>query len=427
MLKKSKNLILLLLGLLYVTTGIAQVQPQLTPEQQLELLKLLLTSRNGQAARLQPPQAPATSPELKTETELAAVFSNWKKPEKGVVFERFRDGFSINGVRHVDPEGMITTYGFDVQTGDFTYFAQTAPGQFVLKSGRALTDAEPVPIATAERRGGVWSVSTVTGRKFNGHRLIALARGFIVARDNTGFRYIPGQGTTNIVAPEQFAIAGLQNGDVSSTGYILLERMPSEEGGGGSGAVGALFGSFKALGSALGVSKKEDYALLHIDSKKIVPINIPIEGKQVHLMKACRQRNALVSECERMESYESVFDRQGLRNMSHYFWRITWLNGEGRPVLISQEGGLSKISATDLTSGKRVILFERGLGIADFAVSQKTDGKISISAQMGLSRETRDDVVALLDTMPDDSSKDDASKSNANSTSVENGASPTTY
>lgn len=403
MVRKSITSLLFLSGVFISATSMAQPQPDLTPEQQFELLKLLLTNQ-GKAAPQQ--NAPAVAiAAIKTEEEIAAIFGQWKQLDKGVVFERFRDGFSINGKRHIDPEGAIIAYGFDAQTGDFTYLSDSGLGQYLIKSGRAFNDAEPVTIGTAERRGAMWTVNTATGKKFSGYRLIPLARGFVVARDNTGFRYIPGKGTTNIVASEQFAIAALQNGDVSSTGYLLLERIPSPDNSAKYGAVGELFSAVKALGSTLGVGKKEDYALLNIDTQQVVPINVSLEDKQVQFMSACRQRNYVFAECARMDSFESLFQPNGMKNMTHYFWRITWLNAQGRPILISQEGGLSKITATDLTSGRKVVLFDRTMGISEFSVAQKTDGKISVSAQLGFTSETKDDVSALIDTLPDTTSK----------------------
>lgn len=409
MVRKFALSLLLVSGVFASAISVAQPQPELTPEQQFELLKLLL----GNQAKTQAQNAPAPAAITKTEAELAAAFEQWKQLDQGVVFERFRDGFSINGTRHIDPEGTIIAYGFDAQTGDFTYLSDTGIGQFVVKSGRAFSNAEPVTIATAERRGPMWAVTTATGKKFSGLRLIPLARGFVVARDNTGFRYIPGKGTTNIVASEQFSIAALQNGDVSSTGYLLLERIPSQDNSAKYGAVGELFSAVKALGNTLGVGKKEDYALLNIDTKQVVPINISFEDKQVQFMSACRQRNYVFAECARMDSFESLFQPNGMKNMTHYFWRITWLNAQGRPILVSQEGGLSKVTATDLSSGRKVVLFDRTMGISEFAVTRKIDGKISVTAQLGFSSETKDDVAALIDALPAVASKESTTQAGA--------------
>jgi hypothetical protein len=386
------------------TISIAQAQqPTLTQEQQFELLKMMLSRQSAQ------PQSELQSPTVALpvvkDTELSKTFESWKPLEKGVVFTRFRDGFAINGERYIDSEGTITSYGFDSQSGDFTYLAQS-DNKFILKTGRAFSDAEPVTIGSAQRINGGWAVTTVTGKKLSGSRLIPLARGFIVARDNTGFRYVPGKGTSNIVGPEQFSIAALQSGDISSTGYILLERTPDANATSSpSSSVGALFNSARALGSTLGIGKKEDYALLNIDTKQIVPVNVSLEDKQVQVMSMCQKRNFFIADCQKMDSFESLFQPNGMKNMTHYFWRITWLNAQGRPVLISQEGGLSKISETDLTTGKKVILFDRTMGISEFAVTKNLDGKISVAAQLGFSKETKDDVVSLLDTLPNVSEK----------------------
>jgi hypothetical protein len=386
------------------TISIAQAQqPTLTQEQQFELLKMMLSRQSAQ------PQSELQSPTVALpvvkDAELSKTFESWKPLEKGVVFTRFRDGFAINGERYIDSEGTITSYGFDSQSGDFTYLAQS-DNKFILKTGRAFSDAEPVTIGSAQRINGGWAVTTVTGKKLSGSRLIPLARGFIVARDNTGFRYVPGKGTSNIVGPEQFSIAALQSGDISSTGYILLERTPDANATSSpSSSVGALFNSARALGSTLGIGKKEDYALLNIDTKQIVPVNVSLEDKQVQVMSMCQKRNFFIADCQKMDSFESLFQPNGMKNMTHYFWRITWLNAQGRPVLISQEGGLSKISETDLTTGKKVILFDRTMGISEFAVTKNLDGKISVAAQLGFSKETKDDVVSLLDTLPNVSEK----------------------
>lgn len=420
----KKIRILCLLGISLLSfAGIVNAQniDNLSPEEQQLLLQLLLKKQQAGSQPAAPSAQQGLQPtshlsilqpvtvaaSTRTESDFNVIFAGYPKLNAGVTFERLRDGFSVNGNRYIDPEGTIVSYGFDILSGDFTYVAQTTPGNFVIKSGRALVSGDPVTIAVAEKRAAQWLVTTVTGKKFSGLRLIPSSRGFVVARDNTGFRYIPGKGTTSIAAPEEFAIAGLQNGDISNTNYVLLERLPIANNGAGSGSLGQLFGSIKSLGSTLGMNKKEDYALLNIDSKKMIPVNISIEDKQVQVMSACRQRNNFVNDCAQMDSYESLFDKNGSKNLSHYFWRISWFNTpEGRPILVSQEGGLSKISASDLNSGKKVILFERTLGIAGFFAIQKPDGEISVSAKMGFSTENKDNVLALVDTLPDVSSKD---------------------
>lgn len=400
----------------------------LTPEQQLKLMSWFITGKSGTEVQAKPPETamanqaamapllqalmaappaqvvvaappPTQAAQAKTEASLSSEFEGWAKLSTGVKFERFRDGFAINQARYLDPEGRIVSYGFDEQSGDFTYLAQSGSGQYILKSGRASTGNDPIEIGTAEMKGGLWSVTTQTGKKFSGKRLIPLARGFIVARDNTGYRYIPGKGMTSFAAPEQFSIAPLQSGNVSGTGYILLERIPEAQGD-ASNSVSALFNSVKALGSTLGIGKKEDYALLNIDSKKLFNINISMEDKRVQVLSVCQRRNFIMADCERMDSYEALFQPNGMHNMSHYFWRINWFNAAGRPILVSQEGGLTQVAATDLVTNQKVMLFERAMGIASFKANQEADGRISVSAQMGFSTEQKDDIVALIDAAP---------------------------
>lgn len=381
----------------------------LTPEQRVKVLNWFLSGKTGSEAE-SPGMPVAAAPaalsasekataaiNMKSESDLAASFGKWTALAKGVKFERFRDGFSIDGTRYLDPEGQITAYGFDEQSGDFTYLVQKERGSFLLKTGRASITEEPVEIGTVNFRNGLWNVTTITGKKFSGKRIIPLARGFITARDNTGYRYVPGAGATSFAAPEEFSIAALQSGNVSGTGFILLERNP-EDAGQPNNSLSALIGSVKALGSTLGVGKKEDYALLNMDNRKLFPVNISIDDKRVQYLSTCRRVNIFMSECERMDSYESLFQPNGLPNMTHYFWRINWFNASGRPVLVSQEGGLTKVAATDMESGKKVVLFERMMGIASFTPTQGRDGRISVTAQMGLSTEKKDDVVALIDS-----------------------------
>ena len=390
-------------GLLSALPLRAQDINNLTPEQQKQLLTLLLKQQMGGAQLPQAAALPAAANNglpQRTEDSLAADFRQFPTLTQGVQFERFRDGFAINGQRYIDPEGKITAYAFDAQSGDFTYLAENRPGEYVLKAGRAMTQSEPITIATAQKQGMIWQVTAVTGKKFTGYRLIPSSRGFVIARDNTGFRYVPGSGTTNIVAPEEFSIAALQNGDIGNTGYILLERTPTSNGTQPSNSLGALFSAVQSLGSVVGVGKKEDYALLNMQNSRMVPVNISLESKQVQVMSACKQKNFLIAKCAQMESFESTFEPNGTRNMSHYFWRINWFNVPGRPILVSQEGGLGKVTATDLNSGKKVVLFERALGIASFAATQDANGKINVTAQMGFSSESRQDVVALLDSLP---------------------------
>lgn len=430
-----------------------QWQPQQQPQQQSQQQWQTQQQQPQQQWQQQPQQQwqgqqpmNGQMAQQSSEAMLAAAISQFPVLRQGVQFERARDGFSINGQRYVDAQGTISAYSYDIPSGDFTYVLETEPGYYVVKAGRATTQNEPVVIANAQRGGGLWTVTTVTGRSFSGRRLIPSSRGFVIASDNMGSRYVAGKGATSFAAPADFSIAPLQNGDAVNTGYVLLERAPVPEGPsqvgnivggligaakligpaaglgtsenyamldvlkGSSGNAGGsksaeadiavgLVGAAQALGSSMGIGKKDDYALFNVSSGRIVSLNITLESKQAEVLSDCKLKNAMAAKCSRLESLDSIYAAGGKRNMEHYFWRIHWFNVPGRPILVAQEKGTKKVTATDLNSGKKVILFERMLGISDFAVTQEIDGKINATAKMGFSSESRQDVAALIDKL----------------------------
>lgn len=376
---------------------------ELTTEQMQQLIQMqqqLLQMQRGGAmggAAQQPILAPMANGVIISEDTMGKKVQAFSKSKGGIAVERFKDGFAIDGVRYVDPEGEIDRYAFDALTGDITYLVRIMPGQYKVKTTRARADVESVTLATATHASGTWQVQTLTGKSLTGRRILPLSRGLLVARDNVAFKYIPGKGVTNIVGPEDFAIAGFQNGDIEGTGYMLMERMldPART------RADDLVGGLKALGSLLGAGKKEDYLLLEMSTGKRVPVNVSLEGKDVQIMSRCRQKNFWVSICDKLDSYESLYDpKTGTPNLSHYYWRISWYKTAEGPVLVSQEGGLSEINATNLMTGKQVNLFSRALGIAGFAANQGADGKVSVIARMGFSKETVDDVVVFMNKAP---------------------------
>lgn len=339
------------------------------------------------------PAAPAIS-----EAEMAGQLEALGPSTGGITVERFRDGFSIDGKRHLDYEGEITKYAFDVLTGDITYLARVTPMQYKVKTMRARTGQEPVTIATASKNMGLWQVQTATGKTLGGSAILPLSRGVLIVRDNVAFKYLPGKGISNIVGPEDFTFAHFQNGDIEGTGHILMERIPEPS----ENSADNFMSNLKTLGSMLGVNKKEDYLLLHTESGKTLPLNVSVDGKQVNVYSQCTRRNAALSQCDRMDSFDALYDPNvpGTPNLSHYYWRISWFKTPQGPVLVAQEGGLGKIVATNLASGKQATLFSRALGIAGFSTRQGADGKIGVTAQMGFTKEAIDDVVAFMNVPP---------------------------
>ena len=376
--------------------GSQQPQAELTPQQQQRLAEALLQRLEQSPAPLQATRVQATgatAPAAITEAELGQQLASLPGLSSGVVIEGRRNGFAVDGSRYIDPEGRIVRYGADPLTGDVTYMAQTDHDSFVLKTVRVSTNQAPITIAAVTRRNGLWHVETVTGKILRGTRLIPLSRGVLVGRDNTGFAYIAGEGTRSFAAPETFDLAGFQNGDIAGTDYVLLERRQEPSQG---GTFGETLSALSALGNALGVSRKEDYALYSMSTGKIHPLDIAADGKSTMLHSQCRQKNAVLRLCDRVDFVESLYDSQGMPNFSHYFWRVSWYRTAHGPIAIAQETGLKDITVTDLTTGRKATAFSRMLGIAGFRSSQGADGRVSIVAQMGFNKETLEDASTLL-------------------------------
>lgn len=135
-----------------------------------------------------------------------------------------------------------------------------------------------------------------TGKQLSGFTLSILSDGFLVGRSSSAFRYQAGKGVPSIAVPDGYSITPLQRGNVGSTGFVLLEK---EGATGGADPISGLFSSVKAIGSILGVNKKEDYFLMSISSGKLYPLNIAADGKQVTLMSQCRRVNWAVSEYQK--------------------------------------------------------------------------------------------------------------------------------
>lgn len=312
------------------------------------------------------------------------------RPERLLIKDR-KDGFTVNGMGYVDPEGRIRNYAIDVMSGLVTYLAEVEQNTYRIKVTRAGTDAEPIVIGSAMRNGMGWQVDSATGKRITGQTLTVLpGAGYLVTRDTAAILYRAGQSTTNIAIPNGFVAARFQRGDVMGTNHLLLERDVGD-----SSQEKNLFDSFKALGSTLGLNSKEDYALLNIKTGEMIALNVSESGKNVSNYSNCRRKNNFVNECANVDFRESLYDKLG-RNLSHYYWRINWFNTPTAPILVAQENGLKEITIRDLKSGRKVTAFSRIMGIAGHDSVQDDTGKIHITAQMGFSTEKIEDAVAFL-------------------------------
>lgn len=369
------------------------------------LLMQLLQQRAAQLGAAAPAAMPApvaarpAAPAV-TEAALAQQLAAWPASRGPFEVERFRDGFSINGQRMLDPEGQITHFSVDSQTGDYAYLVQVMPGQHLLKLARH-PGGTPTVVANVTRQGGQWMAETQTGARLNGSRLILAPRGLMVARDNVLFAWTAGSGIQSYAAPETHAMAAHQHGDIAATGWVLMEKRAeakeSEGGLLGGTSLGALVGSVKRLGAAVGINGADtDYALFHLASRQMVPLGIAMEEKQAQFMSQCRQRNVWVSMCDRMDSLESLYGQDGYPNRGHYFWRVSWYATPRGPVAVVMENGIRKIDAIQLGTDQRATVFERALGIGNWSARQTADGRVRVQAQLGLDSGVNEDVAALF-------------------------------
>jgi hypothetical protein len=401
---KPHSLTVALIGALVALGSTSSTQAQ-APGADLQMLLLqMLQQRQSQIATTQGavPSAQRPPATVMTEPQLGQQLQAWAPAKGPFEIERFRDGFSINGQRTLDPEGQITHYAVDSETGDNAYMAQVMPGQFVLKLARHQT-GPAIAVAQVTRQGGTWLIETNTGVKLNGSRLILSPRGVTITRDNVFFTWTAGAGTQSFAAPDNYSLAAHQNGDVAGTGWVLLEKRTeakAEEGGVLAGSsLGALIGSVKRIGVHLGANTSDtDYALYQLSTRKMIPLGIAMEEKQAQFMSQCHQKNKWVSMCDRMDSMESVYGQDGMPNRGHYYWRVAWYRSAQGPIALVMENGITKIDAIRLDTEQRAQVFQRSLGISDWSSNQGTDGRIRVRARLGFDTGAHDDVAALFDS-----------------------------
>lgn len=401
--KKSSSTALRALTLACTTLCFGSSHSQAPDPQQLQqmLMQQLGMLQQPQGAQAQQQQRPAAL----TEQALAQRLAGWPVAKGPFKIERFRDGFSIDNRRVLDPEGRIVQFAADSSTGDAAYMVETQPNNFLLKLMRHRAGA-PVLLATATRQYGNWTVDTVTGVRVAGPRLNVNSRGFIVARDNALFRYLPGEGLQSFGLPETHTLAAHQNGNVGATGWLLLEKRAEtkqEEGGGflKSLGLGEVIDAAKQVVASVGLSSADsDFALYELETGKTVPLAISLADKQTNLLSQCRARNRWVQQCDRLDTIESLYAQDGSPNRMHYFWRLSWYKTEGGPVAVVMENNLQKIQALDLNSERRAVVFERTLGIAGWSSSQQPDGRVRVNAQLGFEAAVNEDVGQLLQAAP---------------------------
>lgn len=345
------------------------------------------------SARLREAESPpleGTAEPSVTRGDLAAAYEQRSAATRFTRFERKGDGFLANGQVFIDIDGKVKQFGADPTTGRVTYFVDIGNGDLLVKHHNINSDLEPIMIGRIALRGDRADFRAVSGETAGGDSVVPVSDGLIVTRKESIARYSIGKGAKAFAIPEGFNVAPLQNGDVSGTGFVLIERIPQEE------------VSFKEIGKTVGhlFGKRDDtqdYALLHIETGKTVGLFLSDDGKSVGQGTGCVRQNDFVNKCSGWRSWDSIWETDGRPNYSHYFWALTWVQTKFGPLAIAKEDGTREVNVIALDSGKRFNAFKRKLGILWFAVAPKEDGGLSLEAQLAFKRHQIDDIARVLD------------------------------
>jgi hypothetical protein len=378
-------------------TADQEAKMRLQHRQALMQIQMFQGAFGGQGSPVLRPQMPAVAadqPPAFTTEALATRVGQLPAPEPVQVQSR-RDGFELNGVRVIDPEGKISRYSVNPSTGDYTYLVERNDGRRLVKRGRGAQEPS-FPIAAVSGRTGTWSVRAVDGQTSQGDMYALSPQGLVVMREDAAFEFVPGKYIRSFALPRGWNPVPLQRGDISGTRYMLVEK--SADARPAEGSVGSIFQSFKRLA---GTEVADDYALLNLDTGKLVKLAIDMVGKNVTRMSECRKQNAVVNVCNRAESFESLWGTDGAPNTWHYYWRVVWMDTPEGPMAISNQQASSEIRVFDLRTGKEVVAFRRPLGIANWALTPGPSGTYGLAAQLAFTVHKVPDVRKLLDTAPD--------------------------
>ncbi len=388
-------------------------QPELTPEQiqqQKEMQALFMKRLKEQWGGSKTADKEVEKPKVEeikaiSQEELQNKLSSFGTASSPVQIEKTKSGFNINGKPFSDYEGSITSAAWDNITGYITYLVKTSQDSYSMKFMQATSSQEPLIVGNVAFEDGVWTVKTITGKKLSGDTLLVGSDGFVVTRvDGSGFSYNHAKGVKSINVPSEYQVAKFQNGDILGTKTILLEIPEAKEND--NGGLSSVWSSMKAVGSSLGINKKQDYAFMNIETGAISKINIPNNGKSQ--LGEClkydpKPYSKHVQKClQYAPAEDTLYDRKGGgKNVSHYFWRVVWLNSTSGVIAITQEDSLGKIYATNLTTNKKVLIAEKLGGFAGFEVSTQPNGKINVTANKGLfGNDLVEDVEEKIKTLP---------------------------
>jgi hypothetical protein len=386
MMKKISSVVKLGLvsGVLVVGFGgcVSSSQNNNSPEKKA-MMKMLMQRMSAMPINAKREKQTPIKKDLINESTLISKLETYPKTSNGVKFQKRKDGFTINGKSvYLDPEGKIVNYGYDWKDGSFFYLIKISDSSYKIKFNRVSSNKPSLDIAYVKKGNGNYLIETVSGKKFNGQGLILTSKGFIVTREGSAFIYNVGKETKNFATPTGWHIAYFQNGNIASTQFLLLERDVEKQNS--SNPLADFWTATKELGNALGISKKEDYKLIDLNNpSKGYLINITLGDKEIQTLSECKRQNKFVQRCSQMDTRNSLYEPNGLKNFSHYYWSITWFKGKNTIFSISKESTNRKIYIRDLKTGKTVEVASRITGFPEFTAVQNKDGLVEIFVNGG--------------------------------------------
>ena len=341
-------------------------QEKLTPEQQAQAAQMreaFMQRMQAGIAGLQKNQAPQQQlkasepqiPEVSTEELLAQmqVITATGGPAR---FNVERDGVLVNDQVYLDPEGTVERAGWDVMTGNFTYTVSNFDGSKTLKFYRAGSSSAPMVVAIIQKNGQGYRIKTLDDQIIAGSSFIPTSNGVIVSRGSSVFEYKIGERLNSVSIPSGWNVAKFQKGDVDSSGLILLEREKQAKKEKNSG-FGGMISGFSEIGRSFGLAEVFDYALYDLNSRQSVLLNMSLDDKQVNVLKNCVKQNNYVNKCSDMDTYNSLYEKNGNRNRLHYYWSLDWFNTPAGPMAVYNSG--TQLIAVDVKGETNMTLFQR--------------------------------------------------------------------
>lgn len=370
-------------------------QPQMTEEQRQQaeaarqqfIARMMAATSQYQSSSQQTAPVQETKLDEVSSVELLERLNEITSTGFSALFSVQRDGVQINEQMYLDPMGNIENAGWNNATGHFTYLVSNPAGDLTLKFFRAGSQSTPLAFATATPKRNGYHIRTADGQVVAGQSIIPTSDGFIVARENSLFRYQIGKSVASLSIPRGWTIARLQRGDVDATGLILLEKSDELSESQNRGIRGLLSG-------LPGTGAVTDYALFDLSSQKSFLLNMSKNQKTVSELSDCRRQNSLVNKCSTLHSYESLYEPNGRKNRLHYYWALDWFNTSIGPMATYNSG--TRVFVVDVSNAQKITLFSRVLGVNNFDINRLRDGTITLDAQLGLSREHIDDLVQHL-------------------------------